>query len=118
MSDGLAAAFERYEQALLANDAAVLSDAFWGSEQTVRFGVAEQQFGHAAIAAWRAAAPPLPPGRTLLDTRVVALREDVGVVSALFRYPGEPLLGRQSQTWIRLPEGWRIANAHVSHLHD
>jgi Protein of unknown function (DUF3225) len=24
--------------------------------------------------------------------------------------------GRQSQTWVRMPEGWRIVAAHVSML--
>src|SRR5207302_771827 len=80
----LAAEFERYERALVAGDAATLAELFWASERTVRFGVADHQVGHEAIRAWRATVPPLPPGRELEDTRVVALGDDVGVVTTLF----------------------------------
>ena len=37
------------------------------------------------------------------------------MVTTRFEYPGGGKLGRQSQTWVRLPQGWRIVTAHVSH---
>ncbi len=110
------AAFDAYEAALVAGDTAVLNELFWESPLTVRFGVGDAQTGHEALARWRAAQPPLPSGRTLDDTRVVGLGEDVAVVTTTFRYPGRPTVGRQSQTWVRMPEGWRIVSAHVSEV--
>ena len=35
------AAFRRYEQALVGNDVAVLTELFWHSPLTVRYGIAE-----------------------------------------------------------------------------
>ncbi len=109
-------AFEDYEQALVDNDVERLNDAFWSSEATVRFGVADHQVGASAIAAWRRLQGPLPPGRMLEDTRITTFGDSFGVVTTLFVYPGVDRLGRQSQTWVRLAEGWRIVSAHVSEI--
>lgn len=57
----------------------------------------------------------MPPGRRLKDTIITGYGADVAVVTTLFGYPGTDTLGRQSQTWVRLPQGWRIVTAHVSH---
>ena len=106
------AAFEAYERALVANDV----DALLGFFETgaVRFGIADQQVGHDEQRRWRLAQNPLPPGRRLKDTIIQAYGVDVAVVTTLFGYPGGDVLGRQSQTWVRLPAGWRIVTAHVS----
>jgi AtzH-like len=114
----VAEAFERYERALVADDVDALTEAFWDSELAVRFGVAECQYGSNAIMSWRRSAPPLPPGRSIGPTRVVTFGHDVASVTTEFRYPGDTSLGRQSQTWVRRPEGWRIVSAHVSMLPD
>jgi hypothetical protein len=109
------AAFVAYEQALVANDTAALAEAFWDSPAVVRFGVADRQTGTARLRAWRAAQPPLPPGRRLYDTRVTTFGPDLATVTTMFDYPGgEDRPGRQSQTWVRLPAGWRVVHAHVS----
>jgi len=110
--------FERYERALVEGDVDTMNAQFWSSPDVVRFGVADAQVGADALAAWRAAQPPLPPGRTLSGTRITAVRADAVIVTTCFRYPGRPYLGRQSQTWARLPEGWRIVTAHVSEIPD
>jgi ketosteroid isomerase-like protein len=107
------AAFTAYEEALVADDAERTVGFF--APGAVRFGVADQQVGLAEQLAWRLAQPPLPPGRRLKDTIVSAYGSDVAVVTTLFGYPGSDVLGRQSQTWVRLPVGWRIVTAHVSH---
>ena len=112
----VSAVFAAYEAALVADDTATMNELFWESPLAVRFGLADAQSGHEAIARWRDAQPPLPPGRTLADTRVVGLGEDVAVVTTTFRYPGRRALGRQSQTWARMAEGWRIVSAHVSEV--
>ncbi|MGW4944774.1 AtzH-like domain-containing protein [Actinoplanes sp. NPDC004185] len=107
------AAFTAYEEALTADDADRVVAFF--APGAVRFGIADQQAGLEEQLAWRRAQPPLPPGRRLKDTTVTAYGADVAVVTTLFGYPGSDVLGRQSQTWVRLPQGWRIVTAHVSH---
>jgi Protein of unknown function (DUF3225) len=110
------AAFDRYERALVAGDVAVLSELFWADPRCVRFGVTDRQQGGAEIAAWRAAHPSVPPGRRLWDTRVVAVDDHTAVVTTLFDYPDRAVEGRQSQTWVRFGDGWRIVAAHVAEL--
>lgn len=109
----VAAEFAAYEEALVANDVDRILGFF--APDAVRFGVADHQVGLLEQAAWRRAQPALPPGRRLQDTIITGYGGDVAVVTTLFGYPGTDALGRQSQTWVRLPEGWRIVTAHVSH---
>jgi ketosteroid isomerase-like protein len=106
------ALFEAYEAALVANDVDRVIGFF--AEDAVRFGIADQQSGRAEQERWRRAQPALPPGRFLKDTTIHGYGPDVAIVTTLFGYPGRAVLGRQSQTWARLPEGWRIVHAHVS----
>jgi hypothetical protein len=104
--------FEAYERALVADDVEAMLGFF--AAGALRYGIADQQAGLAEQRRWRRAQPPLPAGRHLKDTEVRAYGRDTAVVTTLFGYPGSATLGRQSQTWIRLPEGWRIVHAHVS----
>ncbi|MBW6432150.1 nuclear transport factor 2 family protein [Actinoplanes hulinensis] len=106
------AAFEAYERALVADDVEGILAFF--APAAVRFGIADQQIGIEEQARWRRAQGGLPPGRRLKDTIIQGYGESVAVVTTLFGYPGSDVLGRQSQTWVRLPEGWRIVTAHVS----
>jgi ketosteroid isomerase-like protein len=110
------AAFDRYEKALAAGDVSVMNELFWDDPRCVRFGVADRQQGGAEIEAWRREHPSVPPGRTLRDTRVLAVGDRTAVVTTLIRYPDRAIEGRQSQTWVRFPEGWRVVEAHVSEL--
>ncbi|WBB57130.1 oxalurate catabolism protein HpxZ [Verrucosispora sp. WMMD573] len=108
------AAFAGYEQALVAGDVDRICGYFWDAEATVRFGLADHQYGLDEQRKWRAAQPPLPPGRRLVDTVVTAFGPDLAVVTTRFGYADAATTGRQTQTWVRLPEGWRIVTAHVS----
>jgi hypothetical protein len=110
------AVFARYEQALREADVATLTELFWADPRCVRYGVADRQYGDVEIAAWRRANPGVPPGRTLSRTVVLPTSPTTAVVSTLFGYPGSPAEGRQTQTWVRFPEGWRIVAAHVSEV--
>jgi hypothetical protein len=106
-------AFERYETALLANDADVLDAMFVHRDDTVRFGVAEVQYGIDEIRQFRAMQQPFT--RRLERLAIVSYGGDVAVASVLFYrddFPGQ--IGRQQQTWLRTPTGWRVAAAHVS----
>ncbi|GAA1311833.1 oxalurate catabolism protein HpxZ [Pseudonocardia xinjiangensis] len=109
-------AFERYERALADGDVAVMTELFWDDPRCVRFGIADRQQGADEIEAWRHTHPSVPPGRTLRDTRVLAVDDRTAVVTTLISYPDRAIEGRQSQTWVRLPEGWRVVEAHVSEL--
>ena len=81
----------------------------------IRYGAAENLYGYAAIKAFRAARSPAGLARTLEKTRIVAYGRDLAVAATLFRRDSAPgKIGRQMQTWVRFPEGWRIVAAHVS----
>jgi hypothetical protein len=111
-------AFERYERALIAQDHDELDRCFWADPRVVRFGIHELQYGHDAIAEFRRRAPHVGDDRTLRNTVVTAFGPDHAIVATEFSRPGGPTIGRQSQTWARLPDGWRIVHAHVSTLDD
>ncbi|MEU1755147.1 AtzH-like domain-containing protein [Micromonospora matsumotoense] len=108
------AAFAGYEQALVDGDADRICGCFWESDRTVRFGLADHQYGWDEQRRWRAAQPALPAGRWLVDPLVTTFGPDLAVVTTRFGYAGTAATGRQTQTWVRLPVGWRIVTAHVS----
>jgi hypothetical protein len=110
------AAFTRYERALVDGDVAVLTELFWDDPRCLRYGVADRQHGAAEIAAWRRAHPSVPSGRALRETQILAIDDRTAVVTTLFGYPDGAVEGRQSQTWVRFAEGWRIVAAHVSEI--
>ncbi|MDG4810927.1 DUF3225 domain-containing protein [Micromonospora sp. WMMD1120] len=110
----VAAAFADYERALVDGDADRICAYFWDSGRTVRFGLADHQYGLDEQRKWRAAQPPLPAGRRLVDPVVTTFGTDLAVVTTRFGYADADATGRQTQTWVRLPVGWRIVTAHVS----
>lgn len=105
----------RYERALATNDIDVLRELFRDDPRTIRFGVAENLYGSAAINTFRAARPPIALARTLSKTVITTFGLNFAVVSTLFHRKGMPdKVGRQMQAWVRFSDGWRIAAAHVS----
>ena len=108
------AAFERYEQAVNANDVATLNELFWNSPHTLRYGIGEELYGHAAIAGFRAARDPAGVHRELPRVAITTFGREFATASCEFRRLASGREGRQMQTWARLPEGWRIVAAHVS----
>ncbi len=113
------AAFDRYEAALVGNDVAALDGFFWTDDAVIRYGGGENLYGHAAIAAFRAARPAAGLQRTLERTVVTTFGTDFATASTLFRRGSAPgRVGRQMQSWARFPEGWRIVAAHVSLIDD
>jgi hypothetical protein len=54
------ALFERYEQALIDKDVAVLDATFWNSPHTIRYALNEHGYGFDEIHAHRVARPPGP----------------------------------------------------------
>lgn len=104
----------RYEHALMSNDVEALDGMFWQSPDVVRLGVGENLYGIDEIAAFRATRPGGSPQRIVLDTHISAFGSDFGIVNIEFQRTGGGPIGRQSQTWVRFPDGWRIVSAHVS----
>jgi AtzH-like len=108
-----------YERALGSNDVAVLDRFFFDSEAAIRYGVGENLYGYAAIKAFRATRSPTGLARKLDKTRIVTYGRDCAIAATLFRREGAPgKIGRQMQTWIRFPEGWRIVAAHISAIDE
>jgi Protein of unknown function (DUF3225) len=113
------AEFAAYEQALIGNDVAALDRFFLDSEHAIRYGVAENLYGYEAIQAFRAGRLPMGLARKLERTAIVTYGHDLAIAATLFRRDNAPgKIGRQMQTWVRFPEGWRIVAAHVSVIDD
>ena len=109
------AAFEAYERALVSNDVAALDASFWGDERTIRYGAGENLYGIEAIRAFRNARPAVGLARMLEQTVITTFGTDFATASTLFRREGAPgRVGRQMQSWVRMPEGWRVVAASVS----
>ena len=108
-------AFGRYEKALVANDVPALNAFFRDDPRTIRYGAGEILYGANEIQAFRAARSPVALGRTISRTVITTFGRDFAVASTLYERPTAPgKIGRQMQTWVRCPEGWRVVAAHVS----
>jgi hypothetical protein len=105
--------FERYEKAVIHNDVAVLDELFWNSTLTLRYGIAENLYGFDSIQSFRASRSK-GVERTLSNSVITTYGEDFATANTEFQTAGNPRNGRQSQTWIRTADGWRIVSAHVS----
>jgi len=115
----VAAAFARYERALVSNDVATLEALFWDDPRTIRYGGAENLYGMDAIRAFRHARSPVGLARALERTVVTTFGRDLATTATLFRRAGAPgRVGRQMQTWVRMPDGWKVVAAHVSIIDD
>ncbi len=108
------AEFERYEKALMENDVGALDRFFWNSPLTLRYGVGERLYGYEAITAFRIARVGGSPKRTLGMTVITTFGHDFATANTEFHRAGETRVGRQSQSWVRTLNGWRVVSAHVS----
>jgi Protein of unknown function (DUF3225) len=109
------AVFERYEKALVSNDVSTLNELFRDDARTIRYGVNEILYGAVEIKSFRGARSPVALGRTLSRTVITTFGRDFATASTLYERPSAPgKLGRQMQTWVKFPEGWRVVGAHVS----
>ena len=88
-------AFQRYEKALMANDVATLNELFWNAPHTIRFGLAEQAYGHAAIAGVRAARDPKDLRRELTRTVITTYGKDFATASCEYRRIESGKFGRR-----------------------
>lgn len=106
--------FADYERALVTNDVATLDQLFWVSPHTLRYGAGENLYGYDAIQAFRQGRPSANLAREITAKSITTFGEDFAVANVEFRREGSERVGRQSQTWVRMPEGWRVVSAHVS----
>ena len=113
--DPFTAAFNRYEEALVSNNVAVLDELFRRDPRTIRYGGTEQLYGYEEIAAFRSARPSAGLERTLSRTVITTYGRDFATASTLFHRPSlGGKIGRQMQTWVRFADGWHVVAAHVS----
>ena len=107
-----------YEQALVTNDVEKLVEMFWDGAQVMRFGVTENLYGPDELEAFRKARPAVNLARTVRRRNIVSFGRDFATITLEFeRVAGSKIVhGRQSQVWVRFPQGWRIVQAHVSLL--
>lgn len=114
----LRALYPAYEEALVTNNVEKLVEMFWKGDEVMRFGVTENLYGPEELEAFRKARPAANLARTGKRLDIVSFGRDFASITLEFeRLAGEKTIrGRQSQVWVRLPEGWRIVQAHVSLL--
>jgi len=110
----ISAVFDRYEAALVANDVDTLDALFWNSPDVVRFGLADRQQGFTEVSAFRRSLDRQTSPRELRNTVVTTFGADLALVTTEFVPVGQDVVGRQSQTWLRIDGRWRIVGAHVS----
>lgn len=108
------AVFARYEDALVNNRTDVLDALFWHSPHTVRYGAGENLLGIDAIRAFRGARSPAGLARRLHHTVITTYGKDFATAMTEFQREGDARIGRQSQTWLRFAEGWKVVAAHIS----
>jgi hypothetical protein len=109
------AAFDQYEVALVNNNVAKLDALFRDDQRTIRYGGGENLYGYSEIKAFRSARSPVGLGRTISKTVITTYGREFATASTLYERPSAPgKIGRQMQTWVKFPEGWRVVAAHVS----
>jgi len=110
--------YPRYEAALVNNDVETLTAMFWASQYAIRLGAGENLYGVDEIEAFRKSRPAVNLARRTVRLEIVTFGTDFGSITLEFERdtPNGVVRGRQSQVWVRLPEGWRIVSAHVSIL--
>ena len=64
----------------------------------------------------RLARPKTDMRRTISNTVVTTFGRDLATANTEFERVESGRRGRQSQTWARIPEGWRVVSAHVSFM--
>lgn len=115
----VAAAFAEYETALVTNDVATLDKLFWNSPHTIRYGGGENLYGYDEIAAFRSGRSSTNLMRAQVKPQITTFGTDFAVANTMFTRDTAPgKIGRQSQTWVRTEEGWRVVSAHVSVIAD
>jgi hypothetical protein len=107
------AAFDQYEHALIADDIPAMDRLFHAAPSTVRYGVGEVLYGIEEIREFRKGRGGSPQ-RRLARVDIAAYGHDFATANAEFFREGSERRGRQSQSWVRFADGWKVVSAHVS----
>lgn len=115
------AAFEAYERALMADDVAAMDALFHDAPTTNRYGVGEVLYGIEAIRDFRKGRGGSPQRRLgRVSIAVYSAPADpagapaFATADAEFFREGTDRRGRQTQSWVKFPDGWKVVSAHVS----
>ena len=111
-------AFYQYETALTGNDVETLDALFWTSPHVVRYGATENLYGHEQLLAFRKARPSAGLDRVLRNTTITTFGNDFATASTEFTRDATKRIGRQTQSWARMTDGWKIVAAHVSWMDE
>lgn len=106
-------AFHAYERALMTDDLAAMDALFHDAPTTNRFGVGEVLWGIDAIRAFRKGRGGSPP-RRLGKVAITVYGDRFATADAEFFRDGSDRRGRQSQSWVKFADGWKVVSAHVS----
>ncbi len=112
-------AWAAYNQGLNSGNITVQNESFRNDERTVRYGPAENLYGDKAVLNFRANARPFDPPLTYSNTVITSYGRNFAVTATLMHRANQPdKVGRQMQTWVRFPEGWKVVAAHVSYINE
>ena len=106
-------AFHAYERALMADDVPAMDALFHAAPTTNRYGIGEVLYGIEAIRAFRKGRGGSPQRR--LGTVAITVYGDAfATADAEFFREGSDRRGRQTQSWVKFADGWKVVSAHVS----
>ncbi|MDB5801831.1 MAG: hypothetical protein JWL63_2770 [Rhodocyclales bacterium] len=108
------AASDRYEAALLGNDLDTLDASFWQDARVLRVSAKDELLGIENIRRFRAGRVPTDAARDYLSRLITCFGDHTAVVNITFLRKSDSRVGRQSQTWVRIDDSWRIVSAHIS----
>lgn len=110
-------AFHSYELALMADDVAAMDALFHDAPTTNRYGVGEVLYGIEEIRAFRkgrGGSPQRRLGRVAITVYGARETGAFATADAEFFREGSERRGRQTQSWVRFEDGWKVVSAHVS----
>ena len=109
-------AHDNYEQALTDNNIEVLNELFWNTSHTLRYGISENLYGHDQISSFRRSRSTNNLELKINKVIITTYGKDFATANLEFLRTATGRIGRQSQTWMRTIDGWRIVSAHGSIL--
>ena len=109
------AVFAAYERALVGNDVAALDAFFLDCAEGDPLRRRREPLRHRGNPGVSRRALAGGSCARLERTQITTYGRDFAIAATLFRRASAPgKIGRQMQTWVRFPQGWRIVAAHVS----
>ncbi|MFT4026521.1 MAG: oxalurate catabolism protein HpxZ [Novosphingobium sp.] len=109
----MGAAFAEYERALMADDIPAMDKLFHDAPTINRYGVGETLYGIEEIREFRNGRGGSPQ-RKLVRVAISVYGNSFATADAEFFRENSDRRGRQSQSWVKFPDGWKVVSAHVS----